>query len=115
MPVWKSKYAGVEELKVAVMGCIVNGPGESKAANIGISLPGTGETPRCPVYIDGQKFRTLEGNYDELSSAFQNLLNDYVETKYQKRETPLPASDFAAGNNSEPRIRASAPSLRVIA
>jgi (E)-4-hydroxy-3-methylbut-2-enyl-diphosphate synthase len=115
MPEWKRDYEGVEELKLAVMGCIVNGPGESKAANIGISLPGTGETPRCPVYIDGQKFTTLEGNYDELSSAFQNLLNDYVETKYQKRETPLPASDFAAGNNSEPRIRASAPSLRVIA
>jgi (E)-4-hydroxy-3-methylbut-2-enyl-diphosphate synthase len=116
MPEWKRDYEGVEELKLAVMGCIVNGPGESKAANIGISLPGTGETPRCPVYIDGQKFTTLEGNYDELSRAFQNLLNDYVETKYQKRETPLPASDFAAAaNTSEAKVRASAPSLRVIA
>src|SRR5690348_10159930 len=67
MPEWKTQYEGVEELKLAVMGCIVNGPGESKAANIGISLPGTGETPRCPVYIDGQKFATLEGSYDELS------------------------------------------------
>jgi (E)-4-hydroxy-3-methylbut-2-enyl-diphosphate synthase len=92
MPEWKREYEGVEELKLAVMGCIVNGPGESKAANIGISLPGTGEAPRCPVYIDGQKFTTLEGTYDELSIAFQTLLNDYVSTKYHKRETPLPAN-----------------------
>ena len=92
MPEWKRYYEGVEELKLAVMGCIVNGPGESKAANIGISLPGTGEAPRCPVYIDGQHFTTLEGNYDELSAAFQKLLEDYVETKYHKRETPLPAT-----------------------
>ena len=92
MPEWKREYEGVEELKLAVMGCIVNGPGESKAANIGISLPGTGEAPRCPVYIDGQKFTTLEGTYDELSAAFQALVNDYVATKYHKRETPLPAS-----------------------
>ncbi|HKQ85457.1 MAG TPA: flavodoxin-dependent (E)-4-hydroxy-3-methylbut-2-enyl-diphosphate synthase [Candidatus Acidoferrales bacterium] len=87
MPEWKRDYEGVEELKLAVMGCIVNGPGESKAANIGISLPGTGETPRCPVYIDGQKFATLEGTYDELSAAFQKLVDDYVSTKYAKRET----------------------------
>jgi (E)-4-hydroxy-3-methylbut-2-enyl-diphosphate synthase len=86
MPEWKQQYEGVEELKLAVMGCIVNGPGESKAANIGISLPGTGESPRCPVYIDGQKFTTLEGTYDELSAAFQALVNDYVSTKYSKRE-----------------------------
>ena len=86
MPEWKQTYEGVEELKLAVMGCIVNGPGESKAANIGISLPGTGETPRCPVYIDGQKFTTLEGTYEELSAAFQTLVTDYVATKYPKRE-----------------------------
>jgi (E)-4-hydroxy-3-methylbut-2-enyl-diphosphate synthase len=92
MPDWKRDYEGVEELKLAVMGCIVNGPGESKAANIGISLPGTGETPRCPVYIDGQKFTTLEGSYDEVSAAFQKLVDDYVSTKYAKRESPLPAS-----------------------
>ncbi len=92
MPSWKTRYPGVETLNVAVMGCIVNGPGESKASNIGISLPGTGEAPRCPVYIDGQKFTTLEGNYEELSTAFQALVNDYVATKYHKRETPLPAS-----------------------
>ncbi len=91
MPEWKRYYEGVEELKLAVMGCIVNGPGESKASNIGISLPGTGEAPRCPVYIDGQKFTTLEGTYEELSLAFQTLLNDYVSTKYTKREIPLPA------------------------
>jgi (E)-4-hydroxy-3-methylbut-2-enyl-diphosphate synthase len=92
MPEWKRNFEGVEELKLAVMGCIVNGPGESKASNIGISLPGTGEAPRCPVYIDGQKFTTLEGTYEELSAAFQALVNDYVATKYARRETPLPAS-----------------------
>ncbi|HTG26957.1 MAG TPA: flavodoxin-dependent (E)-4-hydroxy-3-methylbut-2-enyl-diphosphate synthase, partial [Methylomirabilota bacterium] len=67
MPIWKTQYDGVEELTLAVMGCIVNGPGESKAANIGISLPGTGEAPRCPVYIDGKKDVTLEGTYVELA------------------------------------------------
>ena len=61
MPIWKTQYDGVETMTLAVMGCIVNGPGESKAANIGISLPGTGEAPRCPVYIDGKKDVTLEG------------------------------------------------------
>jgi (E)-4-hydroxy-3-methylbut-2-enyl-diphosphate synthase len=85
MPEWKTQYEGVEELKLAVMGCIVNGPGESRAANIGISLPGTGEEPSCPVYIDGEKFVTLKGTYDELSAAFQKLVNDYVEAKYRKR------------------------------
>jgi len=72
-------------MTLAVMGCIVNGPGESKAANIGISLPGTGEAPRCPVYIDGQKDVTLEGTYDELAAAFQKLLDDYVSTKYPRK------------------------------
>ena len=108
MPEWKRYYEGVEELKLAVMGCIVNGPGESKASNIGISLPGTGEAPRCPVYIDGQKFTTLEGTYDELSLAFQKLLNDYVATKYTKRETPLPAVETptrAAGRVEPPTLR----------
>jgi (E)-4-hydroxy-3-methylbut-2-enyl-diphosphate synthase len=100
MPEWKQYHEGVEELKLAVMGCIVNGPGESKASNIGISLPGTGEAPRCPVYIDGQKFTTLEGTYDELSAAFQALVNDYVATKYPKRETPLPAMATSASPSS---------------
>jgi len=104
IPEWKREYEGVEELKLAVMGCIVNGPGESKAANIGISLPGTGEAPRCPVYIDGQKFTTLEGTYEELSAAFRALLDDYVATKYCRRETPLPAA-----------AAATKPPLRVIA
>jgi len=85
MPEWKKQREGVENLKLAVMGCIVNGPGESKASNIGISLPGTGEEPSCPVYIDGQKFVTLKGNYDELSAAFQKLVDDYVANKYAPR------------------------------
>ena len=89
MPTWKKQYEGVEEMKLAVMGCIVNGPGESKAANIGISLPGTGEEPRCPVYIDGQHFKTLQGNYDELSRAFQALVDDYISTKFARRSETI--------------------------
>ncbi len=85
MPTWKMQYEGVEEMTLAVMGCIVNGPGESKAANIGISLPGTGEAPRCPVYIDGQKSVTLEGTYDELAAAFQALVDNYVASKYPRK------------------------------
>jgi len=112
MPEWKREYEGVENLKLAVMGCIVNGPGESKAANIGISLPGTGESPRCPVYIDGQKFTTLEGTYEELSTAFQALVNDYVATKYAKRETPLPASAIPPSGD---HVTVTKRSLRVIA
>jgi (E)-4-hydroxy-3-methylbut-2-enyl-diphosphate synthase len=82
MPVWKRTHPGVETMSVAVMGCIVNGPGESKAANIGISLPGTGESPHCPVYIDGEHATTLRGTYDELATAFQRLVDEYVERKY---------------------------------
>nr|HEV7952699.1 flavodoxin-dependent (E)-4-hydroxy-3-methylbut-2-enyl-diphosphate synthase [Candidatus Acidoferrales bacterium] len=89
MPTWKTQYEGVEEMKLAVMGCIVNGPGESKAANIGISLPGTGEEPRCPVYIDGLHFTTLQGNYDELSRAFQALVDDYISTKFARRSETI--------------------------
>jgi (E)-4-hydroxy-3-methylbut-2-enyl-diphosphate synthase len=85
MPIWKTQYEGVETMTLAVMGCIVNGPGESKAANIGISLPGTGEAPRCPVYIDGKKDVTLEGTYDELAAAFQKLVDDYIERKYPRK------------------------------
>jgi (E)-4-hydroxy-3-methylbut-2-enyl-diphosphate synthase len=93
MPQWKQQYEGVEDMTLAVMGCIVNGPGESKAANIGISLPGTGEEPSCPVYIDGKKSVTLHGNYDELSSAFRKLVDDYIQTKYAPRSaTPATAS-----------------------
>jgi len=85
MPVWKTQYDGVETMTLAVMGCMVNGPGESKAANIGISLPGTGEAPRCPVYIDGHKDVTLEGTYDELAAAFQKLVDNYVSTRYPRK------------------------------
>jgi (E)-4-hydroxy-3-methylbut-2-enyl-diphosphate synthase len=82
MPVWKQQHPGVEHMTVAVMGCVVNGPGESKAANIGISLPGTGEAPTCPVFIDGQHVTSLRGTYDELATAFQKLVDDYVERTY---------------------------------
>lgn len=80
MPVWKDRYAGVEELKVAVMGCVVNGPGESKHANIGISLPGTFEEPKAPVFVDGQLVKTLRG--DGIVAEFISMLNDYVERRY---------------------------------
>ncbi|MGB7846532.1 MAG: flavodoxin-dependent (E)-4-hydroxy-3-methylbut-2-enyl-diphosphate synthase [Candidatus Acidiferrum sp.] len=92
MPTWKTQYEGVETMTLAVMGCIVNGPGESKAANIGISLPGTGEAPRCPVYIDGQKSVTLEGTYDELAAAFQKLVDEYVSTKYPRKTAEVTSS-----------------------
>jgi (E)-4-hydroxy-3-methylbut-2-enyl-diphosphate synthase len=85
MPQWKVDYDGVEAMTLAVMGCVVNGPGESKAASIGISLPGTGESPNCPVFIDGQHFTTLRGTYEELSVAFRGLVDDYVATRYPRR------------------------------
>jgi (E)-4-hydroxy-3-methylbut-2-enyl-diphosphate synthase len=85
MPEWKTQYEGVETMTLAVMGCVVNGPGESKAASIGISLPGTGEAPNCPVYIDGQHHTTLRGTYEELATAFRILVDTYVETKYPRR------------------------------
>ena len=90
MPEWKTLYDGVEEMTVAVMGCVVNGPGESKAANIGISLPGTGEEPQCPVYIDGRHVSSLRGSYDELAEAFRNLIDGYVEAKYAKKTDSQP-------------------------
>ncbi len=80
MPVWKGTYPGVEEMNVAVMGCIVNGPGESKHANIGISLPGTGESPAAPVFVDGQKTVTLRG--ERIAEEFQAIVLDYVKTRY---------------------------------
>lgn len=82
MPGWKEKHPGVEDMSVAVMGCVVNGPGESKHANIGISLPGTGERPIAPVYIDGEKAMTLKG--DHIAEEFQNIVNTYVESHYTK-------------------------------
>ena len=90
MPEWRRDYVGAENMTVAVMGCVVNGPGESKHANIGISLPGTGESPNCPVYIDGQHFTTLKGTYEELAVSFRALVDDYIATKYTKRQ-PAPA------------------------
>jgi (E)-4-hydroxy-3-methylbut-2-enyl-diphosphate synthase len=82
MPVWRERHAGVEELRVAVMGCVVNGPGESKHANIGISLPGTFEEPKAPVYVDGQLFTTLKG--DGIVQDFLKILDDYVATRYRE-------------------------------
>lgn len=83
MPDWREKYPGVEELEVAVMGCVVNGPGESKHADIGISLPGTFEEPRAPVYMDGSLFTTLKG--EKIVEEFIQILNDYVETRFPDR------------------------------
>ena len=83
MPVWREQYDGVENMTLAVMGCVVNGPGESKHANIGISLPGTGETPAAPVYVDGEKFVTLRG--DNIGAEFKAIVDDYVATKYVKK------------------------------
>ncbi len=93
MPVWREQYVGVENMTVAVMGCIVNGPGESKLANIGISLPGTGETPSAPVYVDGEKTVTLRGEH--IAQEFQQIVDDYVSQKYDRR---------AAGNKPGKRI-----------
>ncbi|QBJ77070.1 flavodoxin-dependent (E)-4-hydroxy-3-methylbut-2-enyl-diphosphate synthase [Aquitalea sp. USM4] len=91
MPVWRLQYPGVEDMKVAVMGCVVNGPGESKLADIGISLPGTGEVPVAPVYVDGQKDVTLKG--DNIAAEFMALVNNYVHSRFgeggsKRRETP---------------------------
>jgi len=86
MPGWKQAYEGVESMTLAVMGCVVNGPGESKAANIGISLPGTGEAPNCPVYVDGRHVTTLRGTCEELVVQFQRLVDDYVETRYSRKQ-----------------------------
>jgi (E)-4-hydroxy-3-methylbut-2-enyl-diphosphate synthase len=85
MPVWRLKYPGVESMNVAVMGCVVNGPGESKHADIGISLPGTGETPIAPVFIDGQRVVTLKG--DDIAQTFQGMVESYVQRRYGAAET----------------------------
>jgi (E)-4-hydroxy-3-methylbut-2-enyl-diphosphate synthase len=89
MPVWRERYPGVEELRVAVMGCVVNGPGESKHADIGISLPGTFEEPKAPVYVDGQLLKTLKG--DDIVPQFLEILDDYVERRYSTADTHAPA------------------------
>lgn len=84
MPIWREKYPGVEQLNVAVMGCIVNGPGESKHADIGISLPGTGETPAAPVFIDGEKVKTLRGK--NIAEEFEQMVAEYIETRFKLAE-----------------------------
>jgi len=84
MPIWKEKYKGVETMTLAVMGCVVNGPGESKHADIGISLPGTGETPSAPVFIDGKKVTTLRG--DNIAEEFRVIVDDYVERRFSRSE-----------------------------
>jgi (E)-4-hydroxy-3-methylbut-2-enyl-diphosphate synthase len=89
MPVWKERYAGIEEMRVAVMGCVVNGPGESKHANIGISLPGTFEEPVAPVYVDGKLVKTLRG--DNIVQEFRDMLNAYVERTYSAQEVETSA------------------------
>ena len=84
MPVWRRVYPGVEEMDVAVMGCVVNGPGESRNADIGISLPGTFEEPKAPVYIDGEHSTTLRG--DHIGEEFRGILDNYIKQKYGKKE-----------------------------
>ncbi len=90
MPLWRERYPGVEEMHVAVMGCVVNGPGESKHANIGISLPGSGERPVAPVYVDGEKTVTLKG--DCIAEEFQQIVDDYVQTRYGGTSPGAPGS-----------------------
>ena len=80
MPIWREQYPGVEDLNLAVMGCVVNGPGESKHADIGISLPGTGEAPSAPVFVDGKKTVTLRG--DNIAAEFQAIVDDYIENRF---------------------------------
>jgi (E)-4-hydroxy-3-methylbut-2-enyl-diphosphate synthase len=96
MPVWRSSYPGVEEMRVAVMGCVVNGPGESKHADIGISLPGTGEVPVAPVYVDGRKTVTLKG--ERIAEEFQAIVENYVKRRYEKK-----ADGDAAGAAARPK------------
>jgi len=83
MPEWKAQHPGVEDMSVAVMGCVVNGPGESKHANIGISLPGSGERPVAPVYIDGEKAMTLKGEH--IADEFQAIVQEYVKSHYGEK------------------------------
>jgi (E)-4-hydroxy-3-methylbut-2-enyl-diphosphate synthase len=95
MPLWRDRYPGVEDMSLAVMGCVVNGPGESKHANIGISLPGTGETPAAPVFIDGVKVTTLRGAH--IAEEFKQIMNDYVETRYSQSGASCPEAATTGG------------------
>ena len=90
MPIWRAAHPGVEEMRVAVMGCVVNGPGESKHANIGISLPGTNEVPVAPVYVDGRKTVTLKG--ERIAEEFQAIVEDYVQSHYSAGSAPAKSS-----------------------
>ena len=90
MPAWRAQYPGVEDMHVAVMGCVVNGPGESKLANIGISLPGSGEKPVAPVFVDGEKTVTLKG--ERIAEEFQAIVEQYVKDKYGSASAPAPSS-----------------------
>lgn len=94
MPLWRGKYPGVETMQVAVMGCVVNGPGESKHANIGISLPGSGENPVAPVYVDGAKTVTLKG--ERIAEEFQSLVEDYVRTRYAPTSAAVAGADASS-------------------
>ena len=100
MPNWKERYPGVESLNLAVMGCIVNGPGESKHADIGISLPGTGEEPTAPVFIDGQKVKTLRGA--NIADEFLQIIDEYVDTRYGKNATGDQASTVSTSDPVRP-------------
>jgi (E)-4-hydroxy-3-methylbut-2-enyl-diphosphate synthase len=97
MPEWAREYVGVEDMTVAVMGCVVNGPGESKHANIGISLPGTGERPVAPVYEDGQKTVTLKG--DHIADEFREIVEKYVKRSYVRKDG-AGGTDAAATNDA---------------
>ena len=100
MPVWRARHPGVENMNVAVMGCVVNGPGESKHANVGISLPGSGENPVAPVYVDGVKTVTLKG--DSIAEEFQRLVDAYVRRTYGSAAEFAPASRSAvAGSRND--------------
>ena len=102
MPLWRERYPGVEEMRVAVMGCVVNGPGESKHADIGISLPGTNEVPVAPVYVDGEKTVTLKGK--RIAEEFQAIVDNYVANRYGER----------SGGREVPDPRAARPSSKSI-
>jgi (E)-4-hydroxy-3-methylbut-2-enyl-diphosphate synthase len=112
MPEWKRAYPGVEEMKLAVMGCIVNGPGESKHANIGISLPGTFEEPKAPVYVDGKLLRTLKG--DRIVEEFQVILDEYVQSHYGagQQQAPVTPNTVHADSEAETSTTMSADGLR---
>ena len=104
MPEWKTRYPGVETLTVAIMGCIVNGPGESKHADIGISLPGTGETPTAPVFVDGKKVATLRGA--TLTTDFKQMVLDYIERRFDGRQLQAPALQQSPNANRRDRLPA---------